>query len=530
MNAALQMVLDKVRGGSRFFPLAMLAAWLLCLLGWGAVMVLPNKYEASTRVFVDTRTALSPVIQGLAIQEDMNAYLNLARESLVGEARLAKVLAKVDPDVANGAPDDRTRGVEALRRNVEIALIPPPGNPTQPPAGLVYHISYRDSDRERSLQVVRILLDSFIEETLGVKRQSSETAEQFLTTQIAENENRLRESEERLAEFKRRNLGLMPGVEGDYFTRLQTELDAVRKARTELSVAVSRREEIAKQRRGEIPFTFDAAGTPGATAAPAGGGATTQAMISEAEKRLAALLIKYTDIHPEVIGTREEIAALERRRQEEIEALRRGDPEAIRGSGAVANPVYQSIQLALNAADVHIAELRGAVGQHEQKIAELRAVINSVPEVEAEFARLNRDYEVTRVQYAALVERLKKAQLGQDAEATSTVRFEIIDPPAAGLRPVAPDRPRFVVAIFLASLALAVALVLLMNALRPVFNSSRELMAKTDLPLLGEVTHIDLDSHRAAARRSYWRLAGGVVGLVGVFAGVLVFTFKHQFG
>jgi polysaccharide chain length determinant protein (PEP-CTERM system associated) len=369
-----------------------------------------------------------------------------------------------------------------------------------------------------------LLLDSFIRDTLGGKKQSSETADEFLTTQIAENERRLREAEERLAEFKKQNLGLMPGTEGDYFTRLQNELDAVRKARTDLSIAVTRRDEITKQRSGETAFTLG--GDPGGARS---GGGDTSTMLADAQRRLAALLLKYTDAHPEVLAAREEIVALERLRMREIEALRAGDAETLLASGATANPVYRSIQLALNEANIRIAELRGQVAQHDQKIAELRKLMNSVPEVEAEFARLNRDYEVTKVQYEALVDRLKKARLGQDAEATSAIRFDIIDPPSVGFRPVSPSRPTLVIAIFLMSAVLALATMVLMSLLRPVFNSASELTKVTGLPLLGEVTLTRLDEYRRLDRRRHFGLAGSAFGLAAACASMLAFVTTYSF-
>lgn len=506
----------------RFGWPAMAVAWLTCLLGWAVIVALPSEYEASARVFVDTRTALSPVIQGLAIQEDMAAYLNLAKESLVSDRRLSEVLESTSIVAPNASLPARSRAIEQLRGEIFINVAAP-GDRSQP-GGVIYTLSYRDEDRERSLAVVRLLLDSFIRDTLGGKKQSSDTAEEFLTNQIAENERRLREAEERLAAFKRQNVGLMPGTEGDYFTRLQSELDAVRKARADLSIAMTRRNEIAKQRSGETPFTLE-----GDSASSRTGGADTPAMLADAQRRLAGLLLKYTEAHPEVMATREEVAELERLRAREIEAVRAGDADALLASGATSNPVYRSIQLALNEANIRVAELRGQVAQHEEKIAELRKLVNSVPEVEAEFARLNRDYEVTRAQYDALVDRLKKARLGQDAEETSAVRFDVIDPPSVGFQPVSPARPKLVVAVFLLSGVLAVTLMVVMSSLRPVFNDAAEITKATNLPLLGEVTLTNLEGHRRLERRRYLGLAGSGVGLMAACASVLAFVMTYGF-
>jgi polysaccharide chain length determinant protein (PEP-CTERM system associated) len=520
----LTRIADEIRAAARFRWLAVFTAWLVCAAGWLAIHLLPDVYESSARVYVDTRTALSPVIQGLAIQQDIASQLNLVQQSLVGENQLQQILEQTNLAENARTENEKARIVARLKQSIMVTVRA--GNSGQP-GGAVYSIFYQDVDRERSLEVVRILLDSFVMNTLGGKKESSETAEKFLASQIREYEQRLRDSEQRLADFKKSNIGTMPGAEGDYFTRLQAEMEANKKAQVALSVAVSRRNELAQQLRDGA--TAAAAGGSAATGASFGNGdgrrvgaADTSAQLLDAKRRLTDLLLRYTERHPEVGALRDEIKELEQRQQKEVEALRRGDPGAAIASGAVANPVYQSIQLALNEADVEIAALRGEIAQHERRIAELRSLVKTVPEVEAEFARLNRDYDVTRTQYLGLVERLGKAKLGQDAEETSAVRFEIVDPPTASYQPVAPKRPRLIFMVLLAGIGLGAGLAYLMARLKPVFNHQRELEEITGLPVYGEVSLTWLDKHQAAVRRGYFLFAATALGLVVACVAVLL--------
>ncbi len=100
-------------------------------------------------------------------------------------------------------------------------------------AGTIYSFHYMDFTRERSLRVVETLLTTFVEQTLGGKREGSEHAQRFLETQIKDYEQRLSAAEDRLAAFKKKNVGLMPSEQGGYFTQLQNEVDAAKKAETE---------------------------------------------------------------------------------------------------------------------------------------------------------------------------------------------------------------------------------------------------------------------------------------------------------
>ena len=242
MREQLNSALDVLQGAARYRWPAILAAWVLCLVGWAFVMLLPNKYEARSRVFVDTSTALSPMIQGLAIQQDVTAQLNLMQQALVGNAQLDRVIDETDLVAAAFTDEDRAAIKDRLRASIDVSM---DIASSRGPKGLVYWLSYRDTDRDRSLQVVQMLLDSLVKGTLGGSMEDAETAQEFLVARIQEYEQRLGEAEDRLAEFKKRNIGTMPGEEGDYFTRLQNEIDGARKTRDLLAVAVSRRDELA---------------------------------------------------------------------------------------------------------------------------------------------------------------------------------------------------------------------------------------------------------------------------------------------
>jgi sugar transferase (PEP-CTERM system associated) len=79
---------------------------------------------------------------------------------------------------------------------------------------------------------------------------------------------------------------------------------------------------------------------------------------------------------------------LKARRGVERESLGRADSSlSLASSGGLADPVLQSIPLALNQNEVDIASLRGELTEIQRNIKELRELVTTVPEAEAEFAR-----------------------------------------------------------------------------------------------------------------------------------------------
>jgi uncharacterized protein involved in exopolysaccharide biosynthesis len=222
-----------------------------------------------------------------------------------------------------------------------------------------------------------------------------------------------------------------------------------------------------------------------------------------------------------VVALRESIAELKQREAEEMATLQRGGS----GTGAIrslsVNPVYQSIQTQLAQSEVDIAALRGAVGQHEKEIARLNTFVDSAPEVEQEYSRLNRDYDVVKAQYESLVKRLEQAKVSDAAAQSGIVRFEVIEPPHATLTPVWPKRGLLTVAVLLAGLALGAAIALVPQFLRPTFDNTRSLTELTGLPVLGSVSLLPKPGEPLMLRREV-RLVSMAAGALVVLTGVLL--------
>jgi polysaccharide chain length determinant protein (PEP-CTERM system associated) len=376
------------------------------------------------------------------------------------------------------------------------------------PADL-YTITYADRSRDGARRVVDQLLRLFLANALGGSQEGSEQAQQFLTQQIADYDKKLETAEERLAQFKREHAGLVPGTTGDYFARLHAESDELDRAHLALTVAEQKRDELQRELTGEMTVMG---------AAPGSRGADTASAIRDTQAHLDELLLRFTDKHPDVIAARRELEDLKERQKVELEAMRRGDKTAIASSGVASNPIYQGMRLQLSQIEVEVAAARQQVADQEKKIAEQRKLINTAPQVEAEFERLNRDYAVTHTQYQALVDRASRARLSDKADATGVVRFEVVDPPTVDPEPVFPKRPRLILLVLLGGLGGGLAVAYLLHQLRPVFTYPRQLSEATQLPVLGSVSMTWVERHRAAGRRAVWSysLAAALLVVVAV--------------
>jgi G-rich domain on putative tyrosine kinase len=184
------------------------------------------------------------------------------------------------------------------------------------------------------------------------------------------------------------------------------------------------------------------------------------------------------------------------------------------------------MQLELNKVDVEIAALRQELAHHQTTVADLRQRLNTAPQVEAEYQQLNRDYDVNKAQYTALLESYQKARLGERADSAGSVRFEIVLPPTAPVMAVWPKRYKLLAGIFVGALAIGAAVAYALQMAKPVVESVRAINETTPFPVLGVVTVAFPTFRRGLSRRQILRFCAAAACLLIAFGVALVLNWS----
>ncbi|MBL3591816.1 MAG: chain length-determining protein, partial [gamma proteobacterium endosymbiont of Lamellibrachia anaximandri] len=238
MKDLINIIKNQIRSAWRYRWYAMIAAWLIAIVGWAAVFVMPDKYESNARVFVDTETVLRPLLKGLAVETNLAQRLQLMTRTLLSRKNLEKVMRETDMDHDATTVAEKERLLEKLKSEISIE--------TQKRQNF-YTIGYAAQDPYIAKKVVEILLNIFVESALGDTRIESDTAQRFLEQQIREYESRLIEAENRLTDFKRKYIDTLPGQDGGVFARLQEVRVTLQDLNLELKEARIRRDELRRQ-------------------------------------------------------------------------------------------------------------------------------------------------------------------------------------------------------------------------------------------------------------------------------------------
>lgn len=471
----LRVIRTQVAGMLRYRWLAMIIVWVICIAGWTSVYLMQDNYAANARVFVDTENAIDDILGGIAAPSDLLSDVNIVVREIMSRPNLAEVARNTDLALRAETPSQFEDLLTTLQSKISVV-----GNREG-----VFSISFVDHDRETAISVVDTLLTAFVEGSLGADRTDSVQAQEFLRGQIEEYEARLTEAEDNLATFKRNNVHLMSGQQGDYFSRMQAAESRLEETEQSLAIAVQRRDELQRQLEGEEPVFGIMSNNSGSTES-----VSSNPKIRSLELQLAELRLQYTDKHPRIGQILDNIELL--KQQEERERQLRADAVArnpLQQNPLEQNPVYQNMRIQLTNVEVEIASLQAERSQQRQEVNRLRQRVDTIPQVEAELNRLNRDYDVVKAQHQQLLRQLETANIGEDvSQSIDEVQFRIIDPPYSDLQPVGPFRGVLLTLILIFAIGLAGALTFLLNQLNPTFIGNRSVTEVLGIPVLASVS------------------------------------------
>jgi polysaccharide chain length determinant protein (PEP-CTERM system associated) len=430
------------------------AAWGVCLAGWTLVAVMPNQYDVSAELYVDTNAILTPLLSGIAVNTSPAGQLDMLQRTLLSRPNIQTLISKTDFDLTADGPGARDELIAGLQRSIALGQQGPN----------LFTISYRNTKPRLALQVVQTLLSIFVERATGTNHRQMEDARRFLEHQIESYEQQLRSLERRQAEFRSKYMGMFTPGGGGVNTALDTLHGQVRK----LDAALQDRQLEARTLQQEL------SGTKQMLVAEEFAGAAPQTPLGQLEQRLQMMKLQYTDDYPGVIALKEQIAALRG------EVAPAAGKTAAGGTRSVPNPVYDEVKVKLVLAQGQISAIKRQLDTATKDIAQLERLQREEPNLVTEYDSMNRNYNVLRQNYDMLVGRLQSANIAEAADTQANkVQIQVINPPVLPRIPVAPNRLLLVTGVLIVGLGAGLALPVLLAQL------DRSFCVIDDLRILG---------------------------------------------
>lgn len=496
----MQEIIDELRSAlhtvwnRRWIALAV--AWIISILGWIFVALIPNSYESKARIYVELDDVLS---QQLEIAGDGEQAVQRVRQTLTSAVNLEKVVRSTQLGDSVSTDIEMQSAVESLTENVTVRS---EEDNLFEITGSIGKSNLSDAENARLAQdVVQQMIDLFRDQNIAGNRGDVAQTLVFLDQQLEERKRELEAAEQRRLAFESQNPELIGGTGalGTRLTALRTEMRGVDA-------------DIAAAQSALAAVNGQLASTPRSIAVVGEAGGTRGAL-AQAETQLTAMRARgLTESHPDVQA-----------QKRQIEGLRRQAASEPSGAGSAPNPAYTSLQSIQGERQANVQALHARKAALQSDISNLMAAQSSEPAVAAEASRISRDYEVLKERYDELLTDREEMRLRGEVETErSAFQFEVIDPPTMPVAPSAPNRPLLLVGVMLAGLLIGAGVAFAMGQLKSSFNTAERLERAIDLPVIGTISRArTVEAERLQKQRTR-QFAMGLGGLAGLCVLLLI--------
>jgi polysaccharide chain length determinant protein (PEP-CTERM system associated) len=476
---------------------------------------LPDRYRSEALIMVVPQRVPEAYVRS-TVTTRLDDRIRNIREQILSRPRLERIILDLDlyADLrrSGGIMQDV---VERMQR--EVTVTPGQGN--------TFRIGFTADLPATARQVAQQITSLFMDESSRQRTMQAETTSQFLEAQLEDARSRLREQEQRLADYRMQFGGELPTQQDSNLqaaSNLQMQIQALLQAlnrHQDTRVALER--QIAELEAVPMPVPVE-------TPPPAdGAGASTAQQLAQARAQLNVALGRYTLDHPDVKRFQAFVAELEDKA--EAEALQR--PLSSPGGGmseaeqqrrkrlAELRNDLQRVLLAIQEQQTEERQLRASAAEYQRRA-------EAAPVRETELIEINRNYDVLNRQYSSLLTKLGDARMSENLERNQSGElFQTLDPARLPERPSSPNRDRMNYIGMAAGIGLGLALVALLEYRDRSFKTDDEIKTVLSLPVLAVVPFMRSEPEKRRARRRRVFVGVSLGGFVMGCLAVLAYTF-----
>jgi len=457
-------------------------------LAYGVACILPTKYKSQTTVLVEQPTVSVDIVKPVDTT-DIGQRLASMQQQILSRTRLEPVIRQFGlyPKDIDRLPMEEL--VARLQKVIEVTPIQPMAE-TRSRELPGFYVNVSLNDPHAAQQVCTSITSMFIEESLRLSQQHSEATTQFLTQQLADAKANLDAQDGKLAAFKSRYIGSLPDEEQSNLNLLMgftSQLDAA-------TQALAR----AQQDKGFAESTL----TQQLNAWQASQGGhnpeTLETQLAALQTELARLQVSYTDDYPDVIKTKNDIAALQKKIGETNNP--KTGTEAVKSAVPSMEPAQiQQLRAQIHTFEQVIAEKTKEQEEIKAQIKAYQVRVQSSPLVEQQYKELTRGYETAQQSYNDLLKSRDSSKMATSlAQEQEGEQFRVLDPANLPDKPSFPNRLLFAGGGFGGGLGLGLCIAFLLELKDTSLRTERDVEFALRLPLLAMIPAVEPKSGMTA--------------------------------
>ena len=501
--------------GKRYTPELVLAIawrhkWLIAIpavvvavVGCTITYFLPDTYRSEARILIVPQRVPESYVRP-TVTTRLEDRLNSINQQVRSRTKLERIIEEFNLYAERRKTDIMQDIVEDMSRNIDVDIV----------QGDVFLIGFSADNPREAREVTDRLATFFIDESLKDRTSLAENTTEFLETEAAGANAKLRELERKIAEYKMRHASELPSqVEANY-----SGLNGARNVlqQVNLQLAQNQSDRIQAQRRvADLTARVEEAANTSSAAAEPARLMPKAAELARARAELAANRKRYRPGHPEIDKVERTIERLVEEAAEEAAAVPLGSPE--RG-----NPV---LDRAINNLDDAKADLKRYEAQIElnlaaqrkanQDIEEYQRRIEAAPIRDTQLVDLMRDYTTLKTHYDSLSSKKIDSQLSANVERRQIgEQFRILDPARLPEKPSSPNRQQLYLLSIVLALVIGVGVAGGAEYLDRSLRSEDDVRLALALPVLATIPEINTATRVSLLRRVLTRSAASLAAVV----------------
>src|SRR6478672_2397001 len=111
MEELIDQALAVAKGMWRFRWQSLLVAWIVGIVAVIMVFRIPDDYEATARIYVDTQSILRPLMSGLAVQPNVDQQVVMLSRTLISRPNIEKLVRMADLDLNSASKAEQDEAV-----------------------------------------------------------------------------------------------------------------------------------------------------------------------------------------------------------------------------------------------------------------------------------------------------------------------------------------------------------------------------------------------------------------------------------
>ncbi len=409
----------------------------LCIsltLGLGMTLTAGKTYQASTSILIQPQRVPTSYIRSV-VSSSIGERISTISQQVLSRSNLEQIIDQFGlyEDSVGIYQEDK---IEGLRKRIKVNI-----DRTRRGAE-AFSISFTGSEPQRVMRIANTLASYFMDENLKVREAQAIGTSEFLDSELEKTQKRLEEKEQKLAAFRAKYLG---GLPDELETNLRT-LDRMQKQVTDKAMLLREVNNSISQLDSQISSMADRNNGFGI------GGDNFQSFdfdefqendnfsLQAAQTRYEALLLRYTEKHPDVKKLKKTIEKLKKNLEaakEEEQSSDGSEEDGLPNMGwdPVAPLRAQRAQLVVEAKNIQ-AEVSAI--QEKMKIYQQR--VEDTPKRELELQSLKRNYGNIQDVYNSLLDRKLEAELSVNMEKKQKgEQFRILDYARLPEKPISPN-------------------------------------------------------------------------------------------